>query len=186
MAIIQTREELESLFCYDPLSGSLKWRQRDLSAFADRRAWKSWNERYADREAGAAFTDRHGKSYRKLTLAGKTLLCHRVIFKLVTGVEPVEVDHADGDGFNNAWLNLISCWDHKANHRNKRLPATNTSGLSGVWFDKKRNRYVAEIKFSEKKLYLGRFPDFFSACCARKSAEVSHGFSQFHGHYRPL
>ena len=35
--------------------------------------------------------------------------------------------------------------------------ATNTSGVTGVWYDKRRNLWCAELMFRRKKYYLGRY-----------------------------
>ena len=48
---------------------------------------------------------------------------------------------------------------------------TNTSGVIGVWFDKSRGKWTAEIMFRKKKYYLGRYEDFNDAVKARKAAE---------------
>lgn len=50
--------------------------------------------------------------------------------------------------------------------------STNTSGYTGVWYDKRRNKWVAEIIFRRKKYYLGRYGNINDAISARKEAEV--------------
>ncbi len=59
------------------------------------------------------------------------------------------------------------------NRRDQATPVTNNSGIMGVSFDRKRNRFRAQgwIGGKHQVLYLG--PDFFAACCARKSFEVT-------------
>lgn len=47
----------------------------------------------------------------------------------------------------------------------------NTSGIRGVWFDKRTNMWAAEIKFQGKKMFLGRYKDKNKAIKARKNAE---------------
>lgn len=48
---------------------------------------------------------------------------------------------------------------------------TNTSGVTGVWWDARRNMWVAEIMFQGKKHNLGRYCKKEDAVSARKEAE---------------
>lgn len=57
----------------------------------------------------------------------------------------------------------------KLNGNNIR--STNTSGVTGVWYDKRRGKWTAEIVFQKKKHYLGRFEDKEEAIKVRKEAE---------------
>lgn len=50
----------------------------------------------------------------------------------------------------------------------------NTSGIRGVWFDKRNNAWAAEIKFRGKKMFLGRYKDKNDAIKARKTAETKY------------
>lgn len=53
----------------------------------------------------------------------------------------------------------------------KRLRSNNTSGHTGVWHDKKHDRWHAFINFQGKHYNLGIHPTFQSAVNARKAAE---------------
>lgn len=48
----------------------------------------------------------------------------------------------------------------------------NTSGVTGVSWDKRDCRWVAYISPQKKKKSLGMYDDYFNAVCARKSAEA--------------
>lgn len=52
-----------------------------------------------------------------------------------------------------------------------KIRSTNTSGTTGVWYDKTRNKWVAEIMFKGKKYYLGRFENKEEAVIKRKEEE---------------
>lgn len=58
-----------------------------------------------------------------------------------------------------------------ANRRPSRLRKDNAWGITGVSWDAPRQQFKAEIKAQGKRSQLGRSPDFFEACCLRKSAE---------------
>lgn len=47
----------------------------------------------------------------------------------------------------------------------------NTTGVTGVWFSKQKNRYIAEIKLNGLKSYLGSFKTLEGAKAARLEAE---------------
>lgn len=55
--------------------------------------------------------------------------------------------------------------------RSDKLRSTNTSGVTGVWWDKNRSVWVAEIMFKKKKYNLGRYTKKTDAIKARKNAE---------------
>lgn len=54
---------------------------------------------------------------------------------------------------------------------NRNVFQKSKTGLSGV--RQYKGRYVADMRFNKKLHFLGYFNDFFDACCARKSFEVS-------------
>ncbi|MBR1390892.1 MAG: hypothetical protein IJ567_05550 [Lachnospiraceae bacterium] len=51
------------------------------------------------------------------------------------------------------------------------IRSTNTSGITGVWHDKARNKWCAEIMFKKKKYFLGRYEKKEEAILVRKTAE---------------
>lgn len=54
----------------------------------------------------------------------------------------------------------------------------NSSGYTGVWFDKSRSKWCAQITVNKKRIDLGRFDDFEAAVLARINAENEH-FKEF-------
>lgn len=55
----------------------------------------------------------------------------------------------------------------------------NTSGRTGVGWDKSRGLWEAAIGYEGRKIYLGRFTDFEEACEAREKAELElYGFTK--------
>ncbi len=55
--------------------------------------------------------------------------------------------------------------------KSKKIVKTNTSGYTGVSFDKSRNKWYSQIRFRGKLYNLGRYTDKFDAVNARKKAE---------------
>ena len=54
----------------------------------------------------------------------------------------------------------------------KEPRSDNTSGHTGVCFDKRRNVWIAYINFQNKRINLGSFKGKEEAICARKYAEA--------------
>ena len=63
------------------------------------------------------------------------------------------------------------------NNFNRRVQENNKSGKTGVFWDKKRNKWCAQIIKNSKNYFVGRFENFDEAVEARKQAEI-----QFFGH----
>jgi hypothetical protein len=64
------------------------------------------------------------------------------------------------------------------NAQNRGLQSNNTSGISGVWYDKSRNKWSAEIMTPAGKIYLGRYDHIEDAITSRREAEVKY-FGEF-------
>lgn len=166
-----SQEELKQTLHYDPDTGLLTW----LAARGRIRA--------GDVAGSDVFFKTNKKYYSQVSINNKRYLSHRIIWFYMTGEWPDEVDHEDGDGLNNRWLNLRHV-DGLENCKNKRVYCNNTSGVTGVTVHGRK--WKAELRCNKVKYYLGLFEDFFEAVCARKSAELRHGFHPNHGSHRPL
>lgn len=58
--------------------------------------------------------------------------------------------------------------------------SNSASGYAGVRWDKKREKWIAQIKYFGQTLHLGSFPRLLDALDARESAE------KFYGAMRPM
>ena len=81
------------------------------------------------------------------------------------------VDHINGNRFDNRKSNLRICTNQENCFNNTKL-STNTSGYKGGNYDKSRNKWVSEIKFSGKKIFIGRFDNIEDAAFTRYYAET--------------
>jgi len=78
---------------------------------------------------------------------------------------------------NNKGYSKENCrWvSQRTQMRNVRKKTTNTSGISGVHFDEKRQGWRTRVRLpSGKRIYLYVGPDFFEACCRRLSWRNTH------------
>jgi len=115
------------------------------------------------------------KKYMKVGFDNKSYYSHRIIWVYMTGLQPVDIDHIDGDGLNNKWENLRSV-AHKINGKNQKRHITNTSGKSGITYRKDTNKWRARIMVDDKPINLGSFESKNDAISERLKAEVKYGF----------
>ena len=174
---LPSQEQLRELLHYVPETGELFWKERPRSMFKSDRAWKSWNTKYAGKPAFTSITD---AGYRQGSINDQNLLAHRVIWKWMTDEEPTLVDHDHGVRHDNRWKHLRSV-DATGNCQNAALSKNNTSGVVGVSYSTRRDRWEAFIWLNRRKKFLGYFDDLEAAVEARKAAEKQYGFHQNHG-----
>lgn len=114
---------------------------------------------------GADVSDKRNAIYAKRHIQQGTKktneYMHRVIMARIVG-RPLSrsehVDHVDLNGLNNARSNLRLA-NMSQNKQNCGLQSNNTSGYKGVFWNKRRDKWEAQIHVSGKKLFLGRFDD---------------------------
>lgn len=90
------------------------------------------------------------------------------------------VDHINHNTIDNRKSNLRIC-TYSNNNMNKGLRQENTSGVSGVSWDKVSKKWRPQIMVDEKSIYLGTYSDFDEAVKVRKEAE-----EKYFGEYRFL
>lgn len=142
-----TQNKIHRVLCYNPFSGNFMWR---IPPHPMARI----------KIGGIAGTTcrnhQTGKSYRRIRLYGCAYAAHRLAFLYMKGYWPSrEIDHKDGDGLNNRWLNLREC-THSQNQANGCHYKNNKLGIKGVLL-RKNGRYQAQISINCKSHYLGTF-----------------------------
>ena len=92
---------------------------------------------------------------------GRTsVLMHRII---TNAPKNKLVDHINHNGRDNRRKNLRLVSQSENQQNRAALQTNNSSGFRGVYFNKKRNAWVANATFNKKTIYLGAFPDKISA-----------------------
>jgi HNH endonuclease len=154
---------------YEERTGLLLWKHRPLWHFRDARQYRSWNKRFEGKRAFATPTGT--RDYLCGKLDSRTLLAHRVIWKIVTGKEPpFLIDHEDTDGFNNRWKNL-----RDANLSQNRI---NSEAAEGVHRLKNGGGWQAYVGVSRKLICLGTFRTRREAKAARAA-----GLKKYYGEF---
>ena len=114
----------------------------------------------------------HGYAERREYLSDgkdgfKTIYLHRLVNKTPYGYE---TDHVNGNRLDNRKENLrsVTSSQNKMNHRNRK---DNKSGFPGVWYDRNRDKWVAELMKDGKKVFMKRFDSQEQAKAARITIE---------------
>jgi hypothetical protein len=167
----------ESLMHDENSLTGLRWMERPRRHFATDRACSVWNACYSWRSAGSYFMHRGEPKYWQVSVGGANLLAHRVVYLLVTGSDPAEmnIDHINGDGTDNRIANLRLATPAQ-NGWNRGLNKNNTSGCKGVRLYKPTGRWYATIWSKGDSIHLGYFATRDEAADAyAKAAEQLHG-----------
>lgn len=106
-------------------------------------------------------------------------LAHNLAWFYMTGEWPSGfiVDHKDRKYDNNKWLNLRKA-TLSQNMGNTKLYSNNSTGLKGVHWDKRKNRFIAQITIHNKRTYLGSSTDKEEAYEIYLKAAIAH-FGEF-------
>lgn len=166
-------EVLRQLLRYEPETGKLFWLPRPDDRFATRMQAKTWNTRFADKQAFTAMA----AGYPHGRIHGKVHLAHRVIWAMQTGSWPTnQVDHINGEKADNTWANLREATGAQ-NQWNKGARKDCASGYKGV--RRVRSKWQARLRTNGHTIQIGGFDtaeDAFAAYCeesARQRGEFS-------------
>lgn len=171
-----TQDYLKKVVKYDFESGEIFWLKRPLEHFKNESSCNGWNKKYSGKKAVTL----DGKGYRVMNIDGKRYLVHRLAWLYTYGEWPKVIDHCNGVKTDNRISNLVN-GSIQQNHLNMRKAKNNTSGVTGVYLNTKRNLWCAQIKFKGKTRHLGSSKDFEGAVEIRKAEEKRLGFSVRHG-----
>jgi hypothetical protein len=132
-----TAERVRELLTYDPETGAFRWKTTG-----------SHRNPYANREEAGC----RGRRYRMIGVGGRLYVAHRLAWLLMTGDWPQhQVDHKNGNGFDNRWSNLRSATQSQ-NVCNRRIDGRNKVGKTGVQrHSSGRWRAYISLSFSSKE-----------------------------------
>lgn len=113
----------------------------------------------------------HKKYFYALTqdTRPKTML-HRFV---MNAPDDMVVDHINGNTFDTRKSNLRTI-THKNNCRNRALNFNNSSGVRGVTWSKKDNKWMVYIMVNYRQKTLGYFDKLEDAAECRKLADIKY------------
>lgn len=149
-----------SIFLYEPSTGAL-FNKVKRNSRAQKGAIVGWI---------------NDSGYLVTTVKGRKLRVHRIIWEMHN--EPIpdgyEIDHINRIRNDNRISNLRLATSHEQNlnlgHRRS------DSGITGVVFNKKDQRWQAQIGHKGRHIYLGQYKEKKAAIKARIEAEAKYGF----------
>lgn len=146
-----TQDELKSLILYD----------KDTGVFTSKKSGKvvGWKQ----------------SGYLKYELNKKKYYLHRLAWLYIYGDLPKkEIDHIDRNRSNNKISNLREA-SRTENRYNTRVRCDNITGLKGVEYLKKLNKYRAVISTDGKRMRLGTFSSALDAYSSYiEAAKILH------------
>lgn len=118
------------------------------------------------------------QGYILIAVDNKKYKAHRLAWLYAYGDFPSKfIDHINNIKSDNRICNLREATKSQ-NLQNIPVRNNNTSGITGVYWNKAAKKWQAYIKLNGKVNYLGIFPELQSAITARKDAEKLF-FKQF-------
>jgi hypothetical protein len=173
-------EILRKLLRYEPETGKLFWRKRELKHFnategrAAANVCATWNAKHAGREALTGLSN----GYRNGRVLDRPVRAHRVIWAMQTGAWPdADVDHINGVKDDNRWSNLRQA-SRSQNACNRPVEKRSAAGIKGVRWHKRDRRWIARIRANGKEFHLGSF-------LSAEAAKEAYGAAsrRLHGEY---
>jgi len=173
------QEFLIECFNYDPDTGVVTWKHRPLHHFNRLCTHTTFNKTFAGKIAGYT----NSKGYWKVKLNNAPYYLHRIVWKIVYGLDPEnQIDHVDLHKENLILANLRDA-THSENQWNRTAYTGNKTGFKGVSFHTQDKNYVATIQVNGSQQRLGSFGTKELAHAAyRKAANELHGEFANHGH----
>lgn len=154
-----TQERLKEILHYDPETGVFTWLRCKPRG------------RYKPGDVAGSVSH---NGYIDLCIDQRRFKAHRLAWLYVHGRFPEYLlDHINRVGTDNRIANLREA-DRASNGWNASLKRNNTSGVTGVSFDRRRGMWAAEIFVRGKKHSLGHYADKADAVTARFAAETMH------------
>ena len=131
--------------------------------------WVIANDGYAKSTVHYKDKDNKDKKY--------TVLMHRIIMNPENNKIYIDHKHGEDTRNDNRKYNLRFATPSQ-NSMNRGLQSNNTYGTTGVYWNKRKNKWTAGITFQKKKYYLGDYDRLEDAVKARKEAE-----EEYYGEY---
>jgi hypothetical protein len=122
---------------------------------------------------GEAVCSRDNKGYRRAKIDGRHYFVHRLVFFMHHGYLPQFIDHIDCNRDNNRIENLREA-SATQNNRNRKIAGHNKSGVKGVFWVAKYQKWKAQCTVNYKQHHLGQFNRIEDA------AEAVQQFRQAH------
>lgn len=133
-------ERLYEVFTLDAENGVLYWKQKIAKKVV----------------VGARAGSLRRDGYYRVQVNHTALLVHHVVFAMVYGRWPLELDHANQNPSDNSLANLREATRSENNYNRCTKPCA-TSGLKGVFMQARGKTWVARLTHKKVKRRVGGF-----------------------------
>jgi hypothetical protein len=148
-------ERIRELFDYDAATGMLHWRIRPSNTV----------------KIGDAAGTRERDGHRRVHIDGKAYLVSRVVWAHQKGAWSTNYIFAKDDDPSNSRIENLYEKSISAKNSERSIGKNNSSGVIGVGFVKRNQKWKAWIKRDGNLYHLGYFDDFYDAIAVREAAE---------------
>lgn len=105
----------------------------------------------------------HKDGYIQIKIDGIFYQAHRLAYMIYNkNILIDKIDHVDGNRSNNIILNLRECSSSENNY-NRKMMSNNTSGIKGICWCKREQKWEAKININFKNKFLGYFSNIEDA-----------------------
>ena len=131
-----------------------------------------WKQKRGTKSKGSIAGSPQNKGYIQIMIDGQNYLAHRLAWFYFFGKWPKkQIDHINRNKIDNSINNLRDV-DNSTNHHNVGIRKHNKSGVTGVYYSRKKNVWVSTIEFKTKKIYIGQYKTLEEATIKRKEKEL--------------
>ncbi len=152
----------------------MSWKDEDGKQTPTYIAWSHMKRRCYEKYTEDWF--RYGA--RGITVCSRWLMFENFLADMGEKPHGLTLERIDNDGnYEPGNCKWATRKEQANNRRPQAMPNTNITKIQGVSFEVRRDRWHAQGWLNNKQhnLYVG--PDFFEACCARKSFEHRKQFT---------
>ncbi|BAM29118.1 HNH endonuclease [Xanthomonas phage CP1] len=160
--------KLRNQIRYDPDTGNFYWLEMVYDSVSNT------FHGVVDPEAGPVKAYKMSSGYLQIKTGAQKHLAHRLAWVLATGKWPSrQLDHINGVRDDNRLCNLRECTIAE-NAQNRGMRSNNTSGYTGVSWNKRTQRWEAYISVAGKRINLGYYHTPEEAHRAYLEAKKAH------------
>lgn len=149
---------------------------KELLYYDSTLGWFMWRTDRGAVKAGSAAGSTAKDGYIMITINGKKYPAQRLAFLYREGTfPPKDTDHKNGNREDNRGRNIRPATRSENCRNMTRLSRHNTSGCVGVYWSKKRSKWVAQIAIGDKTKNLGGYASIEEAARVRlESKKLLH------------
>lgn len=146
-----TAEYIRDILDYDSKTGVFTWKNRADSPYP-------WNQRWSGKTAGRTKAHPNSSNQGKgIRINNWEYQCSLLAWLYIYSEwSDTLIDHKNGNRFDDSIDSLRKC-TRLQNNQNRKPHKDGVSKYKGVWCEKRRNHWVAEIKTFNGKIHLGSF-----------------------------